>query len=265
MLRARAGTTWPCAGWGRSGDVRDYTYGQLAALTSRFANVLKSLGVGKGDRVFVLAGRIPELYIAALGTLKNRSVFCPLFSAFGPEPIRARLAIGGAKVLVTTESLYRTKGRGDSRRRSRASSTSCSSARTVRPTQRARHARLRTDSWPRPTTRFAIGPTDPEDVALLHFTSGTTGTPKGAVHVHEAVVAHHVTGQARPRPASRGHLLVHGRPGLGDRHLLRHHRPVHQRRHEHRRRGGLRRRALVRHPPGPARSPSGTRRRRRSA
>ncbi len=43
--------------------------------------------------------------------------------------------------------------------------------------------------------RFAIGPTDPEDMALLHFTSGTTGKPKGAVHVHEAVVAHHATGK----------------------------------------------------------------------
>ncbi|HUO65350.1 MAG TPA: AMP-binding protein, partial [Terriglobales bacterium] len=68
---------------GRSGDVRDYTYGQLAGLTSRFANVLRSLGVGAGDRVYVMAGRVPELYVAALGTLKNRSVFCPLFSAFG--------------------------------------------------------------------------------------------------------------------------------------------------------------------------------------
>ena len=43
--------------------------------------------------------------------------------------------------------------------------------------------------------RFTIEPTDPEDMALLHFTSGTTGTPKGAVHVHEAVVAHHITGK----------------------------------------------------------------------
>ena len=72
----------------------------------------RGLGVGKGDRVFVMAGRIPELYIAALGTLKNRSLFCPLFSAFGPEPIRARMAIGQAKVLVTTETLYRRKVEG---------------------------------------------------------------------------------------------------------------------------------------------------------
>jgi acetyl-CoA synthetase len=57
---------------GKSGQARDYSYGQLAELTSRFANVLAGLGVGKGDRVFVLAGRIPELYVAVLGALKHR-------------------------------------------------------------------------------------------------------------------------------------------------------------------------------------------------
>ncbi len=60
---------------------------RAARLTNRFANVLRELGVGKGDRVFVLAGRIPELYVAVLGSLKNGSVVSPLFSAFGPEPI----------------------------------------------------------------------------------------------------------------------------------------------------------------------------------
>ena len=94
---------------GKRGEIEDYTYGRLRELTNRFANVLAGLGVAKGDRVYALAGRIPELYVAALGTLKNRSVFCPLFSAFGPEPIRARLAIGQARVLVTTASLYDRK------------------------------------------------------------------------------------------------------------------------------------------------------------
>ena len=66
-------------------------------------------GIGKGDRVFSLLGRVPELYIAALGTLKNGSVFSPLFSAFGPEPIKARMTIGEASVLVTSEAFYRRK------------------------------------------------------------------------------------------------------------------------------------------------------------
>jgi acetyl-CoA synthetase len=71
--------------FGKQGELRDFTFEDLRRLSNRFANVLRGLGIGKGDRVFVLAGRIPELYITALGTLKNGSVFCPLFSAFGPE------------------------------------------------------------------------------------------------------------------------------------------------------------------------------------
>ena len=57
---------------------------------------MRTLGVGRGDRLFVLAGRVPELYVAVLGALKNGTVVCPLFSAFGPEPIRTRLALGDA-------------------------------------------------------------------------------------------------------------------------------------------------------------------------
>jgi acetyl-CoA synthetase len=72
---------------GKNGRVLDFTYGDLCDLTNRFANVLDRLGVAPGDRVAVLAGRIPELYVAGLGTMKHRSVFSPLFSAFGPEPI----------------------------------------------------------------------------------------------------------------------------------------------------------------------------------
>jgi acetyl-CoA synthetase len=82
---------------------------RLRQLTNRFANVLQGLGYKAGARVFVLAGRIPELYISVLGTLKHRSVSCTLFSAFGPEPIHTRLTMGGAQVLVATETLYRKK------------------------------------------------------------------------------------------------------------------------------------------------------------
>ena len=128
----------------RDGPVEDFTYGQLQRLTSRFANVLRSLGVARGDRVYALAGRIPALYVAALGTLKNRSVFCPLFSAFGPEPIRARMAIGQARVLVTTVSLYPRCGP-----RSPPSSMCCSS--TIGP-RASRVRETTTRSWPKPTS-----------------------------------------------------------------------------------------------------------------
>jgi acetyl-CoA synthetase len=88
----------------RRGGAPDITYAELRTLTNRFANVLSQLGLSKGQRVFVLTGRIPELYVTALGALKATNVLCPLFSAFGPEPIRQRLGIGDGRVLVTTEA-----------------------------------------------------------------------------------------------------------------------------------------------------------------
>jgi acetyl-CoA synthetase len=178
---------------GKNGEVQDYTYGQLQELTNRFANVLEDLGVQKGDRVYALAGRIPELYIAALGTLKHRSVFCPLFSAFGPEPIRARLTIGGAKALVTTQSLYE--------RKIKAIQSSVPSLEHILLIGDDHHVTNVPNTrdylrlMEKAEDSYDIQPTAPEDTALLHFTSGTTGTPKGAVHLHRAVIAHHITGK----------------------------------------------------------------------
>jgi len=176
---------------GRNGERRDFTYAGLAGLSDRFANLLERLGIGKGDRVCVLAGRIPELYVTALGTLKAGAVFCPLFSAFGPEPVRVRLAKSRARVLVTTTVLYQRKVRAQ-----RADLPDLKHVLLAdgdgggEPGVHPFHLLLdaETASRPLPDTR-------PEDRALLHFTSGTTGTPKGAVHVHEAVVAHRLTGR----------------------------------------------------------------------
>jgi acetyl-CoA synthetase len=173
----------------RDGSVTEATYAELAASTNRFANALRQLGIGKGDRVFTLLGRVPELYLTAFGTLKNTSVLCPLFSAFGPEPIRQRLDRGDGRVLVTTPGFYRRK---------------VAPIRDKLPMLEhvvlvgrdgGTDGALRFDELlAGASSEFEIPPTDPEDMALLHFTSGTTGTPKGAVHVHDAVVAHHATG-----------------------------------------------------------------------
>ncbi|HMK11067.1 MAG TPA: AMP-binding protein, partial [Acidimicrobiales bacterium] len=70
----------------RKGARCDVDFAELASLTNRSANVLDDLAVGPGERVGFLLGREPALYVGMLGTLKHRSVACPLFSAFGPEP-----------------------------------------------------------------------------------------------------------------------------------------------------------------------------------
>jgi acetyl-CoA synthetase len=178
---------------GKNGTIWDFSYASLQQETNKFANVLKGLEVGKGDRVFALMGRIPELYVTALGTLKTLGVFCPLFSAFGPEPVQARLGIGEGKVLVTTESLYRRKVAGIRERLPKLEHVILV-AENTEPSNVAG-----TLDWnalmANADEAYEIPPTDPEDMALLHFTSGTTGRPKGAIHVHEAVVAHHITGR----------------------------------------------------------------------
>ncbi|MGZ4528977.1 MAG: acetate--CoA ligase [Mycobacterium sp.] len=170
----------------------DVSYAELGRLSRRFSSVLRSLGINKGDRVFTLMGRTPELYIAMLGALRNGSVVSPLFSAFGPEPIATRVNIGRADVLVTTRAIYQRK---IAKIRDRLPSV--------------RYIFVVDDGQaggaPPGTLGFwqtvdaadenpPIEPTTADDPALLHFTSGTTGTPKGAIHVHGAVMMHYVTG-----------------------------------------------------------------------
>ncbi len=170
---------------------RDISYAELATETDRFANALKALGVAKGDAVFALAGRVPELYIAALGTLKNGSVFCPMFSAFGPEPIRTRMERGDAVALVTTRRLYERKVMSWWR--------DLPSLKHIILIDGEETREAGVIGWRQVLQQAGSGPalaqTMPEDRALLHFTSGTTGRPKGAIHVHAAVIAHHITGQ----------------------------------------------------------------------
>ena len=174
-------------------SLRDVGYGELSRLTSRFANVLRTLGVRRGERVFVLTGRIPELYIAVLGGLKAGCVVSPLFSAFGPEPIATRIGIGEGAVLVTTDLLYERKV---AKLRDRLPSLRHvllvgeeDGATAIPATQDL--AMLMAQA----ADTFETVATRPEDLALLHFTSGTTGTPKGAMHVHGAVLTHWATGR----------------------------------------------------------------------
>jgi len=173
----------------RHGERHEVTYAELAEQTNRFAGVLAGLGVGAGETVFVLSPRRALVHVAVLGTLKARAVACTLFSAFGPEPLLQRLALGHAAVVVTTRELYERK-----------------LAAVLPQLGHTPHVLVEGDDAPPGTLAlgpllaaaaptYTIAPTAPGDPALLHFTSGTTGTPKGALHVHDAVVTHAATGR----------------------------------------------------------------------
>jgi acetyl-CoA synthetase len=190
----------------RTRPTQELTYAELRELTDAFAIALRTLGVRPGERVTTLLDRSPALYITALGALKNGSVYCPLFPAFGPGPVRERLELGSVRVLVTDPEAYQRKVAPirDSLTalefilivddRSEAADPATPPPATPLPegtlswseTMTAARSVRRRDG-------FTIAATRPQDPALLHFTSGTTGRPKGAVHVHEAVVAHHAT------------------------------------------------------------------------
>ncbi|MDO8674215.1 MAG: acetate--CoA ligase [Dehalococcoidia bacterium] len=185
--RDKAALLWE----GKDGTTERYSFGDLQRLTNRFANVLTSLGVEKGDRVFTFLDRIPEIYVAAFGTLKAGAVIGPLFSAFGPDPVRDRLLDSGAKVLVTSPSL---------RRRIASILPELSDLKHIIIVSREKSPVALSpgevsydEAMAGASDRFETVTTTKDDYSIIHYTSGTTGKPKGAVHAHGAALGHLIT------------------------------------------------------------------------
>ncbi|WP_055107547.1 acetate--CoA ligase [Paenibacillus ihumii] len=165
-----------------------YTYEELSTLSNKFANVLRSYGIGKGDRVFVFMPRSPELYISVLGTLKVGAVVGPLFEAFMETAVKDRLEDSGAVAIVTTPALLPRVKREE--------------------LPALKHVFLVGEDLPQeaglidlmaeleqaaPETEIEW--VDREDGMILHYTSGSTGKPKGVYHVHNAMIQHYHTGR----------------------------------------------------------------------
>jgi acetyl-CoA synthetase len=173
------------------GTIERHSFDDMRKQSNRFANVLKGIGVQKTDRVFLFADRIPELYFAIFGVLKTGAIAAPLFSAFGPEPVAERVRRADGIGIITTPRLL---SKIDAIR------DSCPSVKWVMVIDREGgsvdernldYQQLMRDA----SDEFEIAKTGPEDWAIMHFTSGTTGLPKGAAHVHEAVTGHYATGK----------------------------------------------------------------------
>ena len=179
---------------GKNGEKETYTFGQMKDQSNKFANVLKSLGIEKGDRVFIYMERLPELYFAFFGILKVGAIAGPLFSAFGPDPVKDRMQDSEAKVLVTQPDLRRkitpiipelfelqhmvivNKNNRD-------------------PQPLMSGDLSYEEEMSKATANFDTVITSQYDYSIMHYTSGTTGKPKGAVHRHQAVVQQYATGK----------------------------------------------------------------------
>ncbi len=176
---------------GKNGESETYSFHDLSRLTNRFANALIKLGVKKGDRVFTYMDRIPETFICLLGTLKVGGGIGPLFSAFGPEAVKDRLGDCEARLLITTPRLVPTA------HEILEDLPALETIIIVNKRGKAYEFQDKEvgyeDLMKEASEEFDITKTDKEDYAIIHYTSGTTGKPKGVVHAHQAIVGHYAT------------------------------------------------------------------------
>lgn len=171
------------------GNQKRYTYGDLRDRSDRIARFLTTLGIRPEERVCLFMDRIPELYIGFLGILKTGAIAQPLFSAFGDESLLVRLSDAGTAAIITQKKhLHKVR-----------------KIRQQLPTLRVTivvdlvdgplqdgEVSMAMDKLPT-AEKFSVYPTTAESPSVLHYTSGTTGQPKGAQHVHYSIISQYLT------------------------------------------------------------------------
>ncbi|MDR8394001.1 AMP-binding protein [Aliifodinibius sp. S!AR15-10] len=176
---------------GDDGTTEEFSYQKLKEETGRFANILQSLGVEEGEVVATLTGRIPGLFIAALGAMKTRSLFCPIPAGDTRESIWSCLEQANPKVLVTTGALYREKVE--------PALDQLENLQHVLLVDEMERRDPMIESMPllmrQADKMFDLPPTDPDDPAMVQFSSGSSGPPKGVIHTHKSALIHYITGK----------------------------------------------------------------------
>ena len=166
------------------GAIERYTFGDLAQLSNRFANALRSDGIARGDRVAIVLPQVPATVIAHLAVYKLGGVAVPMSTLFGPDALEMRLRDSGTKLIVTDQAtLPRIEEIAD-RLPSLLRFVLTSGTAGERPSRTV--AQMLADG----SSELKAAPTKSEDPALLIYTSGTTGGPKGALHGHRVLFGH---------------------------------------------------------------------------
>lgn len=180
---------------GKNGEEETYTYSDLKLQSDKFGQAMRDLGMEKGERVFIFMDRIPELYFAALGILKAGGIIAPLFSAFGPDPVRDRMEDAGASFLISTPELKQKI------EDMLPDIKTLKKVIIVNKLNRSDNPLKGSDlsyeelMGKADGTAFKLEPTTQYDFAIMHYTSGSTGKPKGVLHRHQAVVQQWLTGK----------------------------------------------------------------------
>jgi len=171
------------------GNQQHFTFDDLRVLSNTFAKFVCDLGIRSGERVCLFMDRIPELYIGFLGILKTGAVAQPLFSAFGDESLLVRLQNAETSAIITQKK-HVHKVRKIREQLPQLRNVVVVDARDSALQQR--EVALDLMELPRVET-FPVYPTTAESPSVLHYTSGTTGQPKGAQHVHYSIVSQYLT------------------------------------------------------------------------
>src|SRR5213594_371181 len=173
-----------------AGEVRRITYGELHSDVNKFANVLKGLGVRRGDRVAIYLPMVPEVAVAMLACARIGAVHTVVFGGFSGESLRDRINDAGAKVLITADGGYRRgsvvplKVNADD---ALSATPSVKHVVVLKRTGKDVEMRRGRDQWWHDLMKTA-GDTcapeamDAEDPLYILYTSGTTGKPKGILH-----------------------------------------------------------------------------------
>ncbi len=179
---------------GEDGDVRRWTYRELRSQADGLAATLADHGVREGDAIGVFMPMVPETVATLMAVAKLGAVFLPLFSGYAAHAVSTRLADAGAVALVTADGFHRRGSVVPMLDVARQSVADVPSARTVVVVERLGTGGLPSAAddkgrtwlrWPGPAeATFPSRPVDSEQPLLIGYTSGTTGRPKGSVHVH---------------------------------------------------------------------------------